>query len=123
MKTSDQVLRPGTNPPPFQTRFEEDRVEMLLRAFNLTEAKWSLLDAHKHEYGTRRLTLAGFRRMFPTFPLALDARYEGGVGERLTIRDLFRRFRLTFLCDVYTEAFARLGEEAGHRPVGLVLPF
>src|SRR6185437_9611029 len=91
--------------------------------FELTGAKWELLDAHLAETGTRRLTFAGFRLRFPTFPVVLAASYVGGVGHRVDLVDLFRRPDRLFLTDLYLEAFAQLSEAAGDRPVGLVIPF
>ncbi len=123
MKSRDQTFQSSLNPTLAQDRFEEERVKMALHAFGLSEKKWELLDAHEQEFGSRRLTFAGFRRHFPTFPVVLDARHVGGLGEEVERRDLFRRPAKVFMTDLYLEAYAKLADEAGDRPVGLVLPF
>jgi hypothetical protein len=123
MSTRDRVLRPDLDPSREQARFEEERVAMVLAPFGLAAAKWELLDAHLVETGTRRLTFAGFRQRFPTFPVVLAAHYVGGVGHRVDPADLFRRPDRLFLTDLYLEAYTRLADDACDRPVGLVLPF
>ena len=123
MKSRDQTFQPALNPTLAQHTFEEDRVKMALTAFGLGDKKWELLDAHDQEFGSRRLTFAGFRRRFPTFPVVLDARHVGGLGEEVERRDLFRRPDRVFMTDLYLEAYAKFAGEAGGRPIGLVLPF
>lgn len=109
---------------PTQIRFEGERVETVLKAFGLADTKWELLDAHEREFGTpRRLTFAGFRRRFPTFPVVLAARHVGRLNERVDVNRLLRRPDRLFLTDLYLEALARGQDEAGDRPVGLVVPF
>ena len=96
---------------------------MALDAFDLGGERWGLLDDHDARFGVRRLTFAGLRERFPTFPAVLEARYVGRVGERVRLADIFRRFAVTFLSDYYLEVYARRVGEAGPRPVGLVVPF
>ncbi|QDU20985.1 hypothetical protein ETAA1_29480 [Urbifossiella limnaea] len=96
---------------------------MVLESFGLSNKKWELLDAHERECNTRTLTFAGFRRRFSTFPVVLDARHVGRLSDRVELADLFRRPDRLFLTDLYAEALARHGDEAGGRPVGLVVPF
>jgi len=123
MSVGNRLAGPDAEPSREQARFEEGRVAMVLEAFGLAGAKWELLDAHGAETGVRRLTFAGFRRRFPTFPVVFDAKYSGRLGERVRVADLFRRPDRVFLSDMYLEAFARRSGEAGGRPVGLVVPF
>jgi len=123
MKSHDQTFQSALNPTLPQHSFEEERVKMALKAFGLGDKKWELLDAHDREFGSRRLTFAGFRRHFPTFPVVLDARHVGEVGKEVERRDLFRRPDRVFMTDLYLEAYAKYADEAGGRPVGLVLPF
>jgi hypothetical protein len=123
MSTRDETFQPSTHPTRHQAAFEETRVLMLLTAFGLVDLKWELLNAHAAEFGTRRLTFAGFRRRFPTFPVLLDARYVGRLCERIALADLFRRFGRLFIHDLYLEAYARHEEVAAGRPVALVIPF
>lgn len=123
MKSRDQTFQSALNPTLAQHAFEEERVKMALDAFGLSEKKWELLDAHERELGARRLTFNGFRRHFPTFPIVLDARHVGGISKEVERRDLFRRPDRVFMTDLYLEAHAKLADEAGDRPVGLVLPF
>lgn len=123
MKSRDQTFQSALNPPSGQYHFEEGRVKMVLEAFGLDDKKWELLDAHHREFGSRRLTFAGFRQLFPTFPVVLEARHVGGMGEDVERRDLFRRPGTVFMTDLYLEAYAKHADEAGDRPVALVLPF
>jgi DNA-binding transcriptional ArsR family regulator len=114
---------PEVETSPAQFRFEEARVRMALEAFDLGGERWGLLDDHEARFGVRRLTFAGLRGRFPTFPVVLEARYVGRVGERVRPSDLLRRFGGTFLSDYYLGAYARHAGEAGPRAVGLVVPF
>lgn len=123
MSVGNRFEGPDAEPSREQARFEEGRVDMVLEAFGLAGVKWGLLDAHWAETGVRRLTFAGFRRRYPTFPVVFDAKYGGRIGERVRVADLFRRPSHLFLSEMYLEAFARRTDEAGGRPVGLVVPF
>lgn len=114
---------PEVDATPAQSRFEEERVKMLLGAFGLGDLKWELLDAHAAAFRTRRLTFTGLRTRVPDLPVLLEARHVGRVGGRVRPADLFRKFARTFLTDLYLEVYARHAEEAGDRPVGLVVPF
>ncbi len=114
---------PEVDASPDQSRFEEERVKMLLGEFGLGDLKWELLDAHAAAYRTRRLTFAGLRTRVPDLPVLLEARHVGGVSERVRPAALFRKFARTLLTDLYLEVYARHAEEAGDRPVGLVVPF
>lgn len=96
---------------------------MVLAEFGMQNTKWELLDVQENVSGTRRLTFAAFRLRFPTFPVVLDAKYLGRVGERVRLVHLFRRPDHLFLTDLYSEALARHADEAIDRPVGLVIPF
>ncbi|WP_439627000.1 hypothetical protein [Gemmata sp.] len=123
MKSRDQTFQSALSPTLAQHHFEEGRVKMVLDAFGLADKKWDLLDAHEQEFGSRRLTFAGFRQLFPTFPVVLDARHVGGLVDAVERRDLFRRPGKVFMTDLYLEAYATHADEAGDRPVALVLPF
>jgi hypothetical protein len=113
----------AADPGPAATRFEDDRVRMTLAAFGLAALRFELLDAHAERHGRRRLTFAGLRGRLPTFPALLEARHVGGASSEVRRADLFRLFDRSSLEDRYLEVFARHADEAGGRPVGLVLPF
>lgn len=106
-----------------QWRFEAKRVKMLVEYFHLGKWLRDLYDDQEREEGVRRLTLASFMRVFPTFPVMLEARHYLGLGRRLDLSTLFRRFASTFLFKDYMDRFEEKIASGERRPVGLVFNF
>src|SRR5262245_6053714 len=96
---------------------------MVLDRFGLRGRLGDLRREGQRETGAPCVTFSALRRVFPTFPVLLEARYRGGVAQHLSPAVLLRRFEATFLVHDYLGTFARLAGEALGRPVGLVVPF
>ena len=113
----------AAEPSIWQMRFVGDRVRATLTKFGLAKHVGVLLSNHEDEFGMRRLTFVGFRQIFPTFPVVLEAQFVPGIGQRCRPADLFRTFGDSALTEAYLEAYARLHIEADGRPIGLIVPF
>src|SRR5947209_10295558 len=110
-------------PTPWQARFEDERVKMILKEFRLLGHLPHLLADCQRHHNARRLTFESFYRLFPTFPVLLAARCRSRVAEHCGPVTLFWSFEDVFLYRYYLEVFARHQEEARGRPVGMVVPF
>lgn len=106
-----------------QEHFEDGRVRIVLRHLGLAASEPALRRRHRETWGgPGRLTFEGFREAYPTFPVVLEAFALSSVGS-LRAAHLFRVFERTSLLDRYLEAYTRREQEAGGRPIGLVIPF
>lgn len=108
---------------PRDLRYEESRVDMVLKAFRLGDHRRSLLQAGRQRYGRPRLTFEVFLERFPTFPIRLSAKYLGRMAERCEPADLLRRADRTPVFDPVRTAFAAAGAADDPRPVGVAVPF
>ena len=110
-------------PSPSQVRFEDERVKMVVNRFRLHKRLYDLLGDSQARHGMRRLTFESFDHLFPTFPIKLEARYRGRVGETCSPVDMFRKFDAVFLHQYYLEFFGRHSASSDDRPAGLLVPF
>jgi hypothetical protein len=114
----------GGKPHPWQARFEDQRVALVLKHFGLERRAQAIREDHALRWGPPpRLTFEGLGRACPAFPVALEARVVARVAERCRPADLFRAFEKNFLFDYYLEAYSRQSDPDDGWPVGLVLPF
>jgi hypothetical protein len=110
-------------PTPWQARFEDERVKMILKEFRLLAHLTHLLADCQRNHNARRLTFESFYMLFPTFPVLLAARCRSRVAEHCSPVTLFRSFEDVFFYRSYLEVYSRHQEEARGRPVGMVVPF
>ena len=112
-----------------QTRFEAERVGMVVEAFRLRAYLPDLYAATEARTGVRALTFAGFQAVFPTFPLRLAAVYIHGTSH-ITPAAFYRRLTGGYWLDKYLERWeeppagpaARTTVWPNPRPFGLILP-
>jgi hypothetical protein len=110
-------------PTLWHARFEDQRVGMVLKAFQLSSFKLKLLDDQEALWGDRRLTFDAFYRRFPDFPIVFLARSAIHIPDLCPPGELFRHFEANFLAQWYAEAEARCEKLAEGRPIGLVVAF
>lgn len=123
-----------------ESQFEEARVRFLLNRLKLSQFKRRLLDAWERQHSEKRLRLAAFNHVFPTFPFLLCSHRLRGVplpgrGDKVTPdsyqvhRDpasveasRFKKFSRVPFVIAYQQMLEDLGEEAGERSVAMVFP-
>lgn len=112
-----------------QTRFEAERVDMVLDTFRLVAQRNDLFAREHARSGERRLTFTAFAERFPTFPVRFVARYMTRTTHVSPAR-LFRlldggplfRFFLNEREPRHGDAHGRPDAPADARPVGVVVP-
>lgn len=105
-----------------QTRFEGDRVRMILRAFGLSESEEDLRILYRETMEESWLTFETFFECYPSFPILLGA-HSFFNTRSLTLVDMFRNFGRTFVGQRYFELYERGIHEANGRPIGMIFPF
>ncbi len=91
-------------PNPRQLLFEEKRVKMVLKAFHLEKRLFDLINDYDLRWGVKRVTFESFMRLFPTFPVMLDAQsfYGTTANNRwMKLSALFDNFQGTFIYERY----------------------
>jgi len=107
-------------------RFEEGKVQFLLKRFGVTNKKWDMLRKSRDLVGENLLTVSLFNEMFPTFPIVLGCSRLGGVklhtDLRCTTPALFRRFQDAPWVEAYEEFYEQVSGQALDRTIGLIFP-
>ncbi len=103
-------------------QLEKTRVDLVLRAFGLQNWVGQVLDAHYGLTGQRRLSFAAFDRLFPGFPICLEASLLYRLVEHSTCSQaaMFRDFRRYVPYERFLELRETLVARARGRPIGLL---
>ena len=101
---------------------EKSRVELVLRVFGLRNWVGQVIEEHYRLQGERRLSFAAFDRVFPGFPICLEASLLYRLVEHTTCSQaaMFRDFRRYVPYQRFLEIEESLTERAKGRPIGLL---
>lgn len=121
---------------PKQLAFETKCVKRVLTKFGLSDKEESMRLEADDEYmrnharpkprsARPQLTFAVFHKVFPTFPVVLEAHsfYGTTADPRFHLTTLMRSFQHSLIYQQYLDLYTRDEAEAGGRPVGMVFPY
>jgi hypothetical protein len=104
-----------------EAEYEEKIVKVLLKRYRIPNRyKFKMLDEADRRWGSKTLTMSLFLEFFPTFPVALTAKYLSRVTQRCSVADLFVRFGKTELVRRYEGAMLHTVGKNPSKPFGLV---
>jgi hypothetical protein len=114
-------LTPGERDARAVGEFEQDVVNHLFRHFRLE----SFLKSHVIEWtytvvGVRQLSLPGFDKVFPSFPMQLQVQKFRHLPEHLTVSRFFSDLRSQPFIKAYRRLLKEAPEDVREKPIGLV---